>query len=203
MSDEQQPSTSTGRRDFRGRPTVPSTVPPPATPTTTTRPVKRRLDTLADIRGVLSELDDYVSSDEDNLDGDDFRDTQNLPSSNSEAFDLDDDESSDPDDPEPVAPAPRPRRGRRAAQDMMGPPQAASMLRRRGHRRVPPPTGIPDPARFRWTEASQDDPYIPNTYVFNDSDSGVGLAARDLPPGAKAMDFYDFFFLCGTHGIYC
>ncbi|KAK3892267.1 hypothetical protein Pcinc_003888 [Petrolisthes cinctipes] len=83
-------------------------VPPPATPTTTTtRPVKRRLDTLADIRGALSELDDYVSSDEDNLDGDNFRDTQILPSSDSEAFDLDDDdESSDPDDPEPVAPAP-------------------------------------------------------------------------------------------------
>ncbi|KAK3881242.1 hypothetical protein Pcinc_014324 [Petrolisthes cinctipes] len=196
MFDEQQPSTSTGRRDFRGRPTVPSTVFQPATPTTTTtRPVKRRLDTSADIRRALTELDDYVSSDEDNLDGVDFQNTQNLPSSDSEAFDLDDDdESSDSDDPEPVAPAPHPRQGRRAAQDVMGPPQAASTPRRRGHRPVPPPTGIPDPARFRWTEASEDDPYIPNTYVFDDSDSGVGQAVRDLPPGAKAMDFFMLFF---------
>ncbi|KAK4305929.1 hypothetical protein Pmani_022203 [Petrolisthes manimaculis] len=150
MSDEQQPSTSTGRWDFRGRPTV-SSVPPPATPTTTTkRPVKRRLDTSVDIRVALSELDDCMSSDEDNLEGDEFQefqDTQNLPSSDSEAFDLDDDDkSSDPDDPEPVTPAPHPRRGRRTMQDVMGPPQAASMPRRRGHRPVPPPTGIPNPA---------------------------------------------------------
>ncbi|KAK3863789.1 hypothetical protein Pcinc_030468 [Petrolisthes cinctipes] len=102
--DLELPSTSTGRRDIRGPPTVPSVTPG--------RPVRHRLDTSGDIRACLDDLDAYVSSDEDDITNDEFMVSREWASSSEE--DVDDPlplEEEEEEEEEVVVPTPPPGKG--------------------------------------------------------------------------------------------
>ncbi|KAK3894080.1 hypothetical protein Pcinc_002099 [Petrolisthes cinctipes] len=104
--DLELPSTSTGWRDIRGPPTVPSVTPG--------RPVRRRLDTSGDIRACLDDLDAYVSSDEDDITNDEFMVSREWASSSEE--DVDDPlplkEEEEEEEEEVVVPTPPPGKGK-------------------------------------------------------------------------------------------
>ncbi|KAK3884661.1 hypothetical protein Pcinc_011075 [Petrolisthes cinctipes] len=100
--DLELPSTSTGRRDIRGPPTVPSVTPG--------RPVRRRLDTSGDIRACLDDLDAYVSSDEDDITNDEFMVSREWASSSEE--DVDDPLPLEEEEEEVVVSTPPPGKGK-------------------------------------------------------------------------------------------
>ncbi|KAK3883429.1 hypothetical protein Pcinc_012262 [Petrolisthes cinctipes] len=176
--DLELPSTSTGRRDIRGPPTVPSVTPGCS--------VRRRLDTSGDIRACLDDLDAYVSSDEDDITNDEFMVSREWASSSEEDVDdplpLEEEEEEEEEvvvptpppgkgkgkgrsAPKPVAPAPvdlddedeevelvaptPPARKRRGGRAPPVPTPVAASTPIRGHRPAPPTASEPDPHNFQ------------------------------------------------------
>ncbi|KAK4314857.1 hypothetical protein Pmani_013896 [Petrolisthes manimaculis] len=206
------PSTSTGRRDFRGPSTTPA-VSPAATPTIPkrTRSVTRKLDTSRQIRDVLDEIisSPGLTSGEDEMEGDHFARTFDDDFSSDEGEVTSEDEpddsdpvQSDPDEPAPVSPvivSPPPRQRRRVrGQNVLGPPQAASTPLK-GHRPVPPVTDVRQTEHYRWSEVTEDDPFTPKDFVLDTSGSGVGQAVKDLPVAATPMQYF-LLFLYSYYG---
>lgn len=199
MADSDLPSTSTGRRDHRGMPTVPAarglrrgTSPPLQTPR---RQVRRRLDTSAEIRSAVAQLSDAVSSDDDEF--------ENVASEEEYVPESDDSDFEDRDFDDPAemesgrsssSSSPPAAGGALPAPSSPPVPLAQSTPRRRGNRPAPPPTGQVDPTKFVWTEIDDSNPFVPNTYNFSDPNAGFSPRVQNLAPDAPISEYFHLFF---------